>query len=145
LLNFLPVTRSGTPRTIGPSHHRDLAGGRKTRNRAGSGDARRRILPSPPFGIPRLSSSSEVFHPLQKPIECPLPFTGIHGYLSVLPSKVTEEMQGVSVFLRTCTRRKKSRNLCWLQLFPFSRMIPGFQANRATYTPKTRPDSTSTP
>ncbi len=98
--------------------------GHEARNRANLYDVRREILPSPPFGISRLSPSTDVFQPLHKPIECLHPSTEIHGclpvLLSVLLSKVTEKMQGVSVFPRACTRRKKSRNLCWLRLFPYA-------------------------
>src|SRR5712692_584133 len=87
-----------------------------------------------PFGTSCFLPSTNVFHPPQKPIECPLLSMKIHCclpvLLSVLLSKVTERMQGVSVFPRACARRKKSHNLCWLRLFLYSRMTTGTLASR---------------
>src|SRR5258708_8635865 len=44
---------------------------------------------SPPFGTPCLLPSTDVFHPLQKPIECPLSSMEIHRCPPVLLSVLT--------------------------------------------------------
>jgi hypothetical protein len=45
------------------------------------------------FGTTRLSKSTDVFHPLYKPIECLGSSTMVHGCLPVLLSKLAERMQ----------------------------------------------------
>jgi hypothetical protein len=70
----------------------------RARNRAGSGDAGPRILPNPPFGISPLSLSTNVFHPLQKPIEFLPSSTEIYCCLSVLLSTTVAWKQFLSVF-----------------------------------------------
>jgi len=72
------------------------------------------IVPSPPFGIPRLPTSTDVFQPLRRPIEFPPPSTEIYScppvLLSVLLSEVAGKMQGVGCF-PGLGKKKKSRTM----------------------------------
>src|SRR5579859_3322234 len=54
--------------------------------------------PYPPFGITRLSPSTDVFHPLHKPIACPPLSMEIHSCLPVLLSRVMGKRQGMGCF-----------------------------------------------
>ena len=61
-----------------------------------------------PFGIPCFSPSTNVFHPLQKPIEIPPPSTEIYCCLPVLLSEAMEKRQGVSCFRGLANEEKRA-------------------------------------
>jgi hypothetical protein len=77
-------------------------------------DSHGQSMPNPPFGITRLPLSTNVFHPLHKPIEFLPPSTEIHRclpvLLSVLLSKIIEKRQGVDCFRGPANEEKEPQS-----------------------------------
>src|SRR5438445_13389019 len=87
-------------------------------------DSHGQTCPYPPFGIPRLSLSTDVFYPLQKPIECPRESTVVYRFCCQGDRK-NARCKRVSEGLHTKKKEPQSLLAAALSIFAYDSRVSG--------------------